>query len=75
MENDPPASKANFIQRENTYSCNIHYNLNKDTLSVVPIAQTFGDVCETKPYDIYDILRLVTIIVEEDQINTPTCSP
>ena len=24
---------------------------------------------------VVDILRLVTVIVEEDQINTPTCSP
>ena len=45
------------------------------TLSVVPIAQTFGDVCETKPYDTEDISRLVTVPVEEDQINTPDCSP
>ena len=29
----------------------------------------------TKPYYIQDILRLVTVIVEEDQINTPICSP
>ena len=29
-------------------------------------------VYETKPYD---LLRLVTVTVEEDQINTPTCSP
>ena len=45
------------------------------TLSVVPVAQTFGDVCETKPYDTEDISRLVTVSVEEDQINTPICSP
>ena len=33
---------------------------------------TYGDMYETKPYD---LPRLVTVIVEEDQINTPTCSP
>ena len=47
----------------------------KVRLSVVPVAQTFGDVCETKPYDTEDISCLVTVTVEEDQINTPTCSP
>ena len=45
------------------------------TLSVVHVAQTSGDVCETKPYDTEDISRLVTVPVEEDQINTPDCSP
>ena len=44
------------------------------TLSVVPVAQTFGDVCETKPYDTEDISRLVTVTVKEDQINTMICS-
>ena len=44
-------------------------------ISVVPVAQTFGDVCETKPYDTEDISRSVTVTVEEDQINTPACSP
>ena len=41
-------------------------------LSVFPFAQTLGDVYETKPYD---LLCLVTVTIEEDQINTPTCSP
>ena len=33
------------------------------------------DVSKAKLDDIHDILRLVTVSVEEDQINTPTCSP
>ena len=44
-------------------------------ITVVPVAQTFGNVCETKPYDIQNILRLVTVTVEEDRINIPICSP
>ena len=44
-------------------------------ITVVPVAQTFGDICETKPYDTENISHLVTVTVEEDQINTPTCSP
>ena len=45
------------------------FDLGIRALSIGPVAQTCGDIRETKPYDIQDILSLVTVTAEEDQLH------